>query len=216
MEKIKELARADSYVNYYIRILRDKELQKDPVRFRDALSRLGFIMAYELSKSLNYKKVKTETPLSTTSLSVSSDKIVLAAILRAALPFHQGALELFQDAESAFISAYRKEGNGIEVVSEYSAVPDIEGKVLVLMDPMLATGKSAVACYDKLTERIEPKRTVFLSLFAAPEGLDCLTSHIPDCEIITACIDERLNSKAYIVPGLGDAGDLAYGVKLND
>lgn len=197
--------------------LRDKLIQQDSMRFRRNIERIGEIVAYEISKSLEYKEVDIETPLAKTSVKVPSDNIVLATILRAGLPYHQGFLNYFDNAENAFVSAYRQytSETEFEIHTEYIASPDLAGKTLIICDPMLATGSSMEVAFRALLQKGTPKRVILASVLATPQAIDYLKSMMPDDVVLyTAAIDPVLNEHKYIVPGLGDAGDLAFGVKL--
>jgi uracil phosphoribosyltransferase len=183
------------------------------------MERVGEIMAYEISKSLSYSTRMVETPLGIAAVEEISDKVVVATILRAGLPFHQGFLNYFDDAESGFVSAYRKsrpDGSFIVDV-EYVATSSLSGKTLILVDPMLTTGTSLMLVYDALVRRAgEPEHTHFAAAFASEEGVENVLKHTnPEkCTLWCAAVDPELTAKSYIVPGIGDAGDLAYGVKL--
>lgn len=212
-------ADSKSLVSRYMMELRDVEIQKDPLRFRHNLDRIGQIMAYEISKRLNYRDVEVTTPLGTAICSEPSDKVVLATILRAGLPFHHGFLNYFDRAENAFVSAYRryreKGGDTFDVMVEYMASPSIEGKTLLLVDPMLATGSSMELAYRALLEKGEPARIHVASVIASRKSVDYICEHLPGDKTTLWCgaIDKDVNAHSYIVPGLGDAGDLAYGEK---
>lgn len=209
----------NTILNKFISEMRDKRVQGDSMRFRRNMERVGEIMAYEISKSLNYTTRMVETPLGIAAVEEISDKVVIATILRAGLPFHQGFLNFFDDAENGFVSAYRKsrpDGSFIVDV-EYVSTSSLSGKTLILVDPMLATGTSLMLVYDALVRRAgEPDHTHFAAVFASEQGVDYVKKHTsPDkCTLWCAAVDEELTSKSYIVPGIGDAGDLAYGVKL--
>ena len=203
----------------FIAQIRDKEIQKDSMRFRRNLERIGEITAYEISKTLRYEPRLVETPLGEASVAQISDRIVVATILRAGLPFHQGFLNYFDDAENAFVSAYRKstKDGKFKVKVEYISCGELEGKVLLLVDPMLATGSSLVLAYNALVERGgEPLHTHVASIIASEQGVDYVDKNMPrqTTTIWTSAVDEELTSRMYIVPGIGDAGDLAYGAKL--
>ncbi len=207
-----------SLVSVYMRELRDVEIQNDPLRFRTNLHRIGQIMAYEISRRLNYQNIEIQTPLEKCECVTPVDKIVLATILRAGLPFHQGFLSFFDHAENAFVSAYRKyreKGDSFDVLVEYLASPSIEGKTLLLVDPMLATGSSMELGYKAMLTKGNPKHIHVASVIASQAGVDYIKSHFPDDKTTLWCgaIDPVINSHSYIVPGLGDAGDLAYGKK---
>ena len=203
-----------------MRELRDITIQNDPLRFRRNLERIGEIMAYEISKRLNYQEKEVETPLAKIKVKELSDKIVLATILRAGLPFHHGFLNYFDHAENAFVSAYRKykekSGNKFDVLVEYLASPDINGKTLIIVDPMLATGSSMELGYRAILNNGTPSKIHVASVIASQQAVDYVAEVFPqyDTTIWTAAIDPEINSHSYIVPGLGDAGDLAFGVKL--
>ena len=216
--EIINLADTPSLASKYMMELRDETVQKDPLRFRTNLDRLGQIMAYEISKRLNYQKVDTKTPLGIAKCDDIEDKVVLATILRAGVPFHHGFLSFFDKAENAFVSAYRKykeKGDSFDVLIEYLASPSIEGKTLIIVDPMLATGSSMELAYKALLSKGTPAKIHVASVIASRKSVDYVKSTFPD-DITTvwcAAIDEEVNSHSYIVPGLGDAGDLAYGTK---
>lgn len=220
MIEIINLDKTPSLLNRYMRELRDITIQNDPLRFRRNLERIGEIMAYEISKRLNYHEKEVETPLAKIKVKELSDKIVLATILRAGLPFHHGFLNYFDHAENAFVSAYRKykekSGNKFDVLVEYLASPDINGKTLILVDPMLATGSSMELGYRAILNNGTPSKIHVASVIASQQAVDYVAEVFPqyDTTIWTAAIDPEINSHSYIVPGLGDAGDLAFGVKL--
>ena len=216
---IKVLNSENSILNRFIAQMRDKEIQRDSMRFRRNMERVGEIMAYEISKTLSYRTHMVETPLGVAAVEEVDDKIVVATILRAGLPFHQGFLNYFDNAESGFVSAYRKsrpDGSFIVDV-EYVSTSSLVGKTLILVDPMLATGTSLMLVYDALIRRAgEPEHTHFAAVFASEAGVDYVKRHINPAKYTLWCavVDEELTSKSYIVPGIGDAGDLAYGEKL--
>ena len=205
-------AEKNSVINRFMAELRDVNIQTDRIRFRRNLERIGEIMAYEISHRLHYSEKKVKTPLGTAHVNLPDDTVVLATILRAGLPFHQGFLSCLDDAENAFVSAYRKYKDKLnfDIFIEYIASPRIDGKVLVLTDPMLATGGSAVDALCKLKEH-GCRNIRFMCLVAAPEGVKAVQEAHPDVDIYTAALDECLNEHAYIVPGLGDAGDRIFG-----
>jgi len=216
--KIHHLSEKNSVLNHFLGEIRDQNIQKDRLRFRRNIERIGEIMAYEMSKELDYKSWEISTPLGVKKSSEINDKIIICSILRAGLPLHNGFLNYFDDAENGFISAYRFHPNNdtdFEIKIEYEAVSQINGANLILVDPMLATGQSIVAVFNKLISKGLPKEIHLAVVIAAPEGIKYLGSHLPDyCHLWIASIDERLNEKNYIIPGLGDAGDLAFGSKL--
>lgn len=201
--------------------LRDVKIQKDPLRFRANLDRIGEVMAYEISKRLNYKDVDVETPLGTARCQDIADTVVLATILRAGLPLHHGFLNFFDRAENAFVSAYRRykeKGDSFDVLVEYLASPSIEGKTLILVDPMLATGSSMELAYRAMLRKGEPSRIHVASVIASRKSVDYVKAHFPadKTTLWIGAIDDEVNAHSYIVPGLGDAGDLAYGEKLDE
>ncbi len=210
------LTEQPSVANHYLAQLRDKTIQKDSFRFRKNLERIGEVMAYDVSKTLHYGAQNVETPLGVHNSSLIEDKIVLATVLRAGLPFYQGFLNAFDWAESAFIAAYRteEEGQPIEVQMDYLASPDLEGKTLILVDPMLATGKSVVTTCKALFRRGKPASFHIVAAIGSRQGVEYVREHLPQAHLWVGDVDEMLNQKSYIVPGLGDAGDLSFGTKL--
>jgi len=216
--KIHHLSEKNSVLNHFLGEIRDVNIQKDRLRFRRNIERIGEIMAYEISKELHYKNWAINTPLGVKNSTEISDKIVICSILRAGLTLHNGFLNYFDGAENGFISAYRFHPNNddnFEIKVEYEAVSDINDSNLILVDPMLATGQSIVAVFNKLIAKGVPKEIHLAVVIAAPEGINYLESLLPDnCHLWIASIDEKLNEKNYIIPGLGDAGDLAFGNKL--
>lgn len=216
--KIINLGETDSILNKYIAEIRDKSIQKDSMRFRKNLERIGQVFAIEISKTLPYKDMEVETPLGIAGCRIPDSKLVLGTILRAGIPMHQGMLNVFDNAESAFISAYRKyaKSNRFTIQLEYSTAPSIEGKTLVIADPMLATGSSMALTYQKLMEYGEPLHTHIVCAIASAEGVEYLSKNLPHKSVTfwTGAIDEELTNKSYIIPGLGDAGDLAFGPKI--
>lgn len=216
---VKILNKENTILNKFLAQMRDKNVQCDSMRFRRNMERVAEIMAYEISKRLNYTTRMVETPLGIAAVEEISDKVVIATILRAGLPFHQGFLNYFDDADNGFVSAYRKsrpDGSFIVDV-EYVSTSALTGKTLILVDPMLATGTSLMLVYDALIRRAgEPEHTHFAAAFASEQGVDYVLKHTDPqrCTLWCAAVDQELTSKSYIVPGIGDAGDLAYGVKL--
>jgi len=210
------LSKQPSIANQFLAELRNVQVQKDSMRFRKNLERLGEVLAYEVSKTLSFQTKEVVTPLENTAMAVPSDQVVLVAVLRAALPFYQGFLNFFDQAESGFIGAFREEGTEkLTVNLGYHASPSLDDKVLILVDPMLATGQSCVAALQTLLQHGTPKAIHLVAAIAAPEGVQHLEEHISQpYSLWLGTLDERLNEKAYIVPGLGDAGDLAFGAKL--
>ena len=216
--EIINFADTPSLVSRYMLELRDVTIQKDPMRFRLNLDRIGEIMAYEISKRLNYKDVDIQTPLGISNCQDIADRIVLATILRAGLPLHHGFLNFFDHAENAFVSAYRRykeKGDSFDVLVEYLASPSIEGKTLILVDPMLATGSSMELAYQAMLRKGTPSRIHVASVIASRQSVDYVAAHFPAdrTTVWIGAIDDEVNAHSYIVPGLGDAGDLAYGEK---
>jgi len=217
--KIINLSEQNSVLNQFLREIRDIEIQKDSMRFRRNIERIGEVMAVELSKSLDYEPTDVQTPLGVASVNTVSDRLVLATILRAGLPLYQGFLHVFDHAENAFLSAYRRvnDDGELEIVAEYMAAPSVEGKTLIIADPMLATGMSMESSYIALLTHGKPRHTHLCCTIATPQAIDYLRTALKDSEDVTlwcAAIDPILNEKKYIVPGLGDAGDLCFGDKL--
>lgn len=215
--QVNELQQNNSILNHYIAEIRDVNVQSDPLRFRTNMERISEILAYEISKTFDYKTETVQTPLGIATIPLISDKIVIASILRAGLAMHNGFLNRFDRAENAFVSAYREDtaDHSVKVKVEYKACPDLTDKTLVLIDPMLATGQSMALVYESLLRNGIPKKIIIASTIATPVALEYLKNKLPENTVIwTAAIDPILNEKSYIVPGLGDAGDLAYGKKL--
>jgi uracil phosphoribosyltransferase len=216
--QIHHLSKNNSVLNHFLGEIRDVTIHTDSMRFRRNIERIGEIMAYELSKELHYKDIEIQTPLGIKKTTQIKDRLVLCSILRAGLTLHQGFLNYFDTAENGFISAYRHHPNNddyFDIKVEYQAIADINGKNVLLVDPMLATGQSIVAVCNKLMERGTPKEIHIAVVIAAPEGINYLEKHLPaSCHLWIAALDEKLNERSYIVPGLGDAGDLAFGEKL--
>lgn len=212
------LSDSNSIASQYLAELRDKDIQTDRLRFRRNVERLGEIFGWEISKRLDYIEKEIHTPLGIVRQKVLKSQPVLATILRAGLPFHQGLLNVFDQAEGAFVSAFRKYDTKDEfhIELDYVATPDLSGKVLILADPMLATGWSLEKVYFELLKYGKPIHTHIVTVIAAKPGIEYLKKHLPakDITIWTAGIDHELNKHSYIVPGLGDAGDLAYGEKM--
>lgn len=213
----KILSKENSLISVYISELRDVEIQNDSMRFRRNLVRLGEIFAYEISKELEYTQKEVTTPLGVSTMNVLKEQPVISTILRAGLPVHEGMLSFFDRAENAFVSAYRKhhKDNTFEIKIEYLSSPSISDKVLIICDPMLATGQSMFLAYKALLQRGKPKHIHVVGLIASQEGVNYVESHFPENTTIwLGAVDDELTAKSYIVPGLGDAGDLAYGKKL--
>jgi len=217
--KIHNLSKEPSILNTFISEIRDISVQNDRMRFRRNIERIGEILSYELSKSLSYKSDSIKTPLGTHTSELPQDAIVLCSILRAGIPLHNGLLNYFDKADNAFISAYRKHDssdlNSFKIEVEYLACPKLEGKTLILADPMLATGQSIVSTLKALKPFGAPKRIHLVSIVGAKPGVEYVSEYVSeDVNLWIGTIDDKLNSQSYIVPGLGDAGDLAYGKKL--
>lgn len=211
------LTERNSIANHFISELRCVDVQKDSMRFRRNMERVGEIMAYEISKSLEYTSQSVTTPLGTANAGTCLQQPVLATILRAGLPFYQGFLNYFDKSESAFIAAYRSpedENGDFDIKMEYIATPSLDNKTLILIDPMLATGKSVLLTYQSMLKFGTPSRIHLASVIASRPGINYLKDNIKNISLWIGAIDETLNHKSYIVPGLGDAGDLAYGDKL--
>lgn len=210
---------SNSIYNTFLSELRDKNIQSDAMRFRRNLERLGEISALEISRYLHYSSKNIITPLGTAQMNLIDEPLVLATILRAGLPLHQGLLNYFDAAENCFISAYRKHTSEEEfdVEIEYMSSPDLTGKTVLLNDPMLASGRSMVLAYKALLKRGVPKKIHVVGVIASQEGVDFVKNHLPeDTTIWLGAIDKEMTKESYIVPGLGDAGDLAYGTKKDD
>ncbi|MCB0383044.1 MAG: uracil phosphoribosyltransferase [Psychroserpens sp.] len=215
---IHNLSEEQSILNSFIAEIRDVTIQQDRMRFRRNIERIGEVLGYELSKTLDYKSKTIQTPLGEKPTSIYQNDIVLCSILRAGVPLHNGLLNYFDDAENAFISAYRHHKHNpetFEIVVEYLACPDLNGKTLILADPMLATGQSMVATFEALKPFGTPKEIHLVSVIGAQAGVDLVNAHFnQSAHLWIATVDEHLNDKGYIIPGLGDAGDLAFGKKL--
>ena len=220
MIQIHNLGEHNSLFNQFISEIRSADIQTDAMRFRKNMERIGEILAYEISKTLPYEKKKIITPLGEGEMNTLKQQPVLAAILRAGLPLHQGLLNYFDQADNAFISAYRKhdiDGN-FEIQIDYMSSPVLKNRTLIIADPMLATGKSMVLSYRELITKGIPKHIHIVSIIASADGIEYIQKHIPNtkCTIWIGAIDQEMTAQSYIVPGLGDAGDLAYGSKLQD
>jgi uracil phosphoribosyltransferase len=213
-------AEQNSIINHYMAELRDKNYQKNRITFRHNVERIGEMMAFELSKTLEYKPKTVKTPLGQLDIPLTKQEdIVVATVLRAGLPFHQGFLNVFDGADNAFVSAYRmyinREHTEVGVHAEYIATPSVKGKTLIIVDPMLATGGSLAAAIEALMEAGKPKKIHVCCVIAAPEGIEVVKEALPeDSTIWCAAIDEGMNEQKYIIPGFGDCGDLCFGEKL--
>ena len=215
--KIVNFAEKNSELNRFVAEIRDIHIQQDRLRFRKNLERIGEVMSYEISKDFRYSEKLVTTPLGTARVNTADDKIVIGTILRAGIPYHQGFLNYFDQAENAFVSAYRKYKDKLnfEIFIEYIASPRIDGKILILTDPMLATGGSMELSYRALLTKGEPEHIHIASVIASQKAIEYITTHFPEekTTVWVGAIDPDLNEHPYIVPGLGDAGDLAYGEK---
>lgn len=215
--KIVNFAEKNSELNRFVAEIRDIHIQQDRLRFRKNLERIGEVMSYEISKDFRYSEKLVTTPLGTARVNTADDKIVIGTILRAGIPYHQGFLNYFDRAENAFVSAYRKYKDKLnfEIFIEYIASPRINGKILILTDPMLATGGSMELSYRALLTKGEPEHIHIASVIASQKAIEYITTHFPEekTTVWVGAIDPDLNEHSYIVPGLGDAGDLAYGEK---
>ncbi|MGB7785251.1 MAG: uracil phosphoribosyltransferase [Salinimicrobium sp.] len=216
--QIHHLLQQNSIANSFVSQLRDSQVQTDRMRFRRNIERLGEILGYEISKTLSYKEKQVTTPLGTANIPTASEEVVICSILRAGLPLHNGLLNYFDAADNSFISAYRHHPNNdekFEILVEYLASPSLEGKTLILADPMLATGRSFVNVLKALESMGKPAKIHVVSVIGAREGIEHVAQNFPeDSHLWIATIDEKLNDRGYIVPGLGDAGDLCFGSKM--
>ena len=212
------LGKQNSIFNHFIREIRDINIQKDSMRFRRNIERIGEVFAYEVSKKMEYENKDITTPLGISTESLMTEKPVLATILRAGLPLHQGLLNYFDRSDNCFISAFRKhkKGGDFEIKIEYMSSPSLDGKTVVLCDPMLASGNSMVLAMKALLSKGKPKHIHIVAIIASAEGIQYLKENTPfrSCTLWLGAQDAEMTSQSYIVPGLGDAGDLAYGVKL--
>ncbi len=215
---VHDFSNEKSVLNQFILEMRDVSIQKDSMRFRKNIERIGEILCYEMSKTLNYKTELVTTPLGEKEIQVPENDIVVCSILRAALPFHNGIINFFDKAENAFISAYRHHPDGsdnFEVIVKYLAAPSIENKTLILTDPMLATGKTLENVLKAFKSHGSPKQIHILSIIGAKPGIEYIKPIFPEnTHLWIAAVDDHLNNRGYILPGLGDAGDLAFGEKL--
>ena len=218
MKKIKNLGLENTIFNQFIAEIRDEKIQKDPMRFRRNLERLGEIFAYEISKTFSYHPVDVTTPLGVKTMQLMDEQPVIATILRAGLPLHQGMLNVFDHADNAFISAFRKHymDGTFDIQIDYMSAPDMDDRILIITDPMLASGQSMVCAYNEImAQGGHPKYIHIVSVIASTQGVEYLRDNLPDidCTIWLGAVDDELTVQSYIVPGLGDAGDLAYGCK---
>ena len=217
--EIIDFSKSNSILNLYMSELRDKNYQRNRLLFRHNIKRIGEMMAYELSKTLEYKPKTVTTPLGTLDIPLPKEDLLIATVLRAGLPFHEGFLNVFDHAENAFVSAYRmytnREHTEVGIHTEYMATPTVKGKTLIIVDPMLATGGSMVAAYEALLKTGKPAKVHIASVIGTPEGVEMLQKNVAeDTTLWCAAIDPGMNEHKYIVPGFGDAGDLCYGDKI--
>ena len=209
------LSETSSVANHFLAELRDAQIQQDSMRFRRNMERLGEIFAYEISKTFRYTDTEFETSLGTASVPVMNEQPVLATILRAGLPLHRGLLNYFDRADSAFISAYRKttKGHNFIIKIEYISAPSLNDQIVIMADPMIATGESMVLCCKELLMKYKIKELHIVGVIASKVGLEHIKANLPRAKLWIGAVDEELTTKSYIVPGLGDAGDLCFGVK---
>lgn len=213
---VHELSSQFSIFSEFIREIRDESIQKDRMRFRRNLERIGEVLAYEISKHLEFKSMDVTTPLGVTEVNVLSDQPVICAIMRAALPMHQGFINYFDKADNSFVAAYRRhhKGGDFEIEVDYISAPSLDDRVLIIVDPMLATGASIEKVYKAILGKGIPSKIFIASAIASTAGISYVKARLPEStEIWVGAIDAELTAQAYIVPGLGDAGDLAYGTK---
>ena len=215
--KVIKLGKQNSIFNHFIREIRDVNIQNDSMRFRRNIERIGEIFAYEISKEMDYENKDITTPLGISSESLMTEKPILATILRAGLPLHQGFLNYFDSSDNAFISAYRKhkKGGKFEIKIEYMSSPDLEGKTVILCDPMIASGASMIMAMEAILSKGNPKHIHIVGVIASAEGVDYVKQNIPmqNCTLWLGAEDSEMTSQSYIVPGIGDAGDLSFGEK---
>lgn len=217
--KVNDFSQHQSVLNHFVAELRDVNIQKDRMRFRKNLERIGEILAYELSKTLNYNTTNVQTPLGIKPTDLLNEQPVLCTILRAGLPLHQGMMNFFDQAETTFVSAFRHHPDGekeFEIVVEYLATPNIQDKILIISDPMLATGESLANVYHVLLSQGTPKEVHIVAAIGSKQGIQHISKHLPENTTLwIASVDDILDENKYIIPGLGDAGDLAFGKKLS-
>lgn len=211
-----DLSKINSIANVFMAEIRDRNIQKDAMRFRTNMERLGEFFALEISKTLDYRQQETQTPLGIANTVQLAQQPVLATITRAGIPMHKGMLHIFDRSECAFFAAYRKvhKSGHLEIAVEYVSTPDLTDRVVIMADPMLATGMSMVVCCKEMMSRYKIKELHIASAIASSEGLRYVRANLPKAKLWLGAIDEEMTSKSYIVPGLGDAGDLAYGAKI--
>ncbi|MFD0932221.1 uracil phosphoribosyltransferase [Psychroflexus salinarum] len=219
--KVHNLSRTNSILNHFLHEIRDENIQKDRMRFRRNIERIGEVMSYEMSKSLEFESKTFKTPLDNSVFNEIKNNLVVCSILRAGVPLHNGVLNYFDEVDSAFVSAFRKKSENLdaeedfEIIVEYLSSPSLEGKSLVLVDPMLATGLSMLNVLKALEKLGTPRSIHIISVIGAQPGVDLIDDYLPEnTHLWIGAIDDKLDEKGYIIPGLGDAGDLAYGKKL--
>lgn len=213
---MKILSQESSILLNFLAEIRDQDVQKDRLRFRKNIERIGEIMAYEISKTMSFKNAEVKTVLGKKETSVLRSHPVIVSVMRAGLPLHHGFLNIFDQADNAFIGAYRgtrDSDENFDIEMDYIACPDLRGRELIICDPMLATGKSLEVAYHALLRFGIPNKTHFATIIASKTGADFVEARMPECKLWVADLDKELNDKSYIVPGLGDAGDLAFGLK---
>jgi len=215
--KVINLGKQNSIFNHFIREIRDVDIQNDSMRFRRNMERIGEVFAYEISKKMEYQDKEVTTPLGISTESLILEKPILATILRAGLPLHQGFLNYFDSSDNCFISAYRKnkKGGDFEVKIEYMSPPELDGKTIILCDPMIASGASMILAMEAILTKGKPKHIHIVGVISSSEGIDYLKQNIPtrNCTLWIAAEDSEMTSQSYIVPGIGDAGDLSFGEK---
>ncbi|WP_218564237.1 uracil phosphoribosyltransferase [Anaerobiospirillum thomasii] len=217
--RIHNLEDKNTVINYFTSELRDINIQNDPMRFRNNIERIGQMLSYEISQTLSYSKQSVTTPLGVKEVNLIDEKLVVASILRAGLPLHNGVLSVFDRAENCFVSAYRKyrDANNFTIHVEYLVLPELDDKTVILCDPMLATGSSMEVAYNAILSKSKPKRVIICSIVASEQALDYINKTLGDkvSDLFVATVDPSLDAHSYIVPGIGDAGDLAFGAKLD-
>lgn len=217
--QIHNLELKNTILNYFTSELRDVNIQRDPLRFRRNIERIGEMLSYEISQNLSYTKKSVTTPLGVKDINLIDEKLVVASILRAGLPLHQGVLSVFDRAENCFVSAYRKyrDEHNFDIHVEYLVLPDLTDKTLILCDPMLATGSSMEVAFNAILTKSKPKRIIICSIFASMQALEYIKTKLGNkvSDLYVATVDPKIDDHSYIVPGIGDAGDLAFGPKLD-
>jgi uracil phosphoribosyltransferase len=209
------LSQNNSIIHEQLNFIRNKNLHNNRELFRSTIKKVGFLLGYEISRNLAFESTNIETPLGIANTKKLKEQPVLATILRAGLPLHEGLLQAFPESDNCFVGAYRKDtpDGGFTIKLDYLATTNLEQKILILADPMLATGASLQKTLNELFKKYQPKQTIIASVIASKHGIEHLNKHFPDIDIYSAAVDAELNSHGYIIPGLGDAGDLAFGMK---